>query len=360
MASLATVGMVGGGLHEPAGRESGRDAPAQAAAMDRIADAELLAVRGIVQHRYGRHGCALESCSEAARVHPGYPPAHAGRARALAGLGRPDEAIQAFCDAIACDPEFAAAHADYALTATRLGCYEDAVAAYGEAIRLAPDSGDVHAGRAFALAGAGRLDDAMAACERAVRLDPESAMPHAARGRVLAGAGSTSKALAAFERAARLDPGSASAHAGRGLALEALGRADEALAAYERAIGIDEYHELAKAGRSRLTGRPAGGTEPAGGPRGPRRRRARGAIACRAMDPDHVSARSYIEYCLSYAPCGGPGRALNAGTGRSPPLTSKEMSDVRESASSDRVVAMEGSELVGMIGGNGDRRQGEL
>ena len=77
------------------------------------------------------------------------------------------------------------------------------------------------------------------------------------------------------------------------------------------------------------------------------------------MDPDHVSARSYIEYCLSYAPCGGPGRALHAGTGRSPPLTAKEMSDIRESASSDRVVSMEGSEFVGAIGGGGDRRQGE-
>ena len=337
------------------------------------ADMAVLAIYGILQHQYGRHDGALESCSAVARACPGYPPAHAGRARALSGLGRPDEALHAFCDAIACDPECAPAHADYALAVTRLGCHEDAVAAYGEAIRLAPDSGDVRAGQAFALAGAGRLEDALEACKEAARLDPESAVSHAAYGRVMAGMGRTGDALSAFDRAAALDPGSASAHAGRGLALGSLGRHADALSAYERAIGIDRYHELARAGRNRTGRRCARGGEcdsdsgPGHGPGpGPGRRLEEGAApasragdwsalpgrrsacaaaaVCRAIDPDHASARGYIEHCLSHAPrAGGSAPAASL---RPTPLTEEEAAGLGESASCCEAVEMEGSEFA--------------
>ena len=367
------------------------------------ADMAILTIYGILQHRYGRHDGALEACSTVVRACPGYPPAHAGRARALSGLGRPDEALHAFCDAIACDPECAPAHADYALAVTRLGCYEDAIAAYGEAIRLAPDSGDVRAGHAFALAGAGRLEDALEACEEAARLDPESAAPHAAYGRVLAGMGRTGDALSAFDRAAALDPGSASAHAGRGLALESLGRhADalsafdraaaldpgsasahagrglaleslgrhaDALSAYEQAIGIDRHHELARAGRDRTGRRCArGGESGSGSGNGPcdgqrleegaapagragdqhtspgRRSACAAATISRAIDPDHATARGYIEYCLSHAPrAGGSVPAVSL---RPAPLTEEEAADLGESASCRKVVEMEGFEFV--------------
>ena len=328
-------------------------APGPEGARGGIKDAAMLAIYGILQHRYGRHGDALEACGAAVRARPGYPPAHAGRARALAGLGRPGEALDAFCDAIACDPECAPAYADYALMVTRLGCHEDAVSAYEEAIRLAPDSGDVHAGHAFALAGAGRLEDALATCKRAVRLDPESAMAHAARGRVMAGMGRAGEALSAFERAVRLDGGSASAHAGRGMALESLGRHAEALSAYERAIGIDEYHELGTAGRNRTRQRAspdgqarAGESEAARG--SGRAAGARSAGIERAMDPGHGSARGYIEYYMSHAPR-DDGCIPRRGGPRSPPLTAEEMADMRESASSSEAVVMDGSEFVDMI-----------
>ena len=373
----------------PTGREFGQTTPAPEQARGGISDVAMLAMYGILQHLYGRHDEALETCSAAARASPGYPPAHAGRALALAGLGRPDEAVDAFCDAIACDPECAPAHADYALMVTRLGCYEDAAEAYREAIRLAPDSGEVHAGYAFALAGAGRLEDALAACKKAARLDPESAHPHAARGRVLAGMGRPSEALSAFDHAVRMDGGSASAHAGRGLALESLGRHAEALSAFDhavrmdggsasahagrglaleslgrhaealsaygRAIDIDEYHDLAKEGIGRMErlaphGEPdgIGGPEPGSGLQG---RRAAGIG--RAMDPDRGTVRGYIEYCLLRAPREGDGHALHEGGPRSPPLTAEEKADITESASSDEVVTMDGSEFMDMIKGSG-------
>ena len=93
MASLANPSEAGGPLPAPAEREGGAAAPALAGEPGGIADAALLTLHGIAQHRYGRHAAALESCSAAARAHPEYPPAHAGRARALAGLGRPNEAL---------------------------------------------------------------------------------------------------------------------------------------------------------------------------------------------------------------------------------------------------------------------------
>ena len=68
----------------------------------------------------------------------------------------------------------------------------------------------------------------------------------------------------------------------------------------------------------------------------------------RAMDPGHGSARGYIEYCMSHAPR-DDGRTPRRGGPRSPPLTAEEMADTRESASSNEVVVMDGSEFVDMI-----------
>ena len=362
-----------GGQPSLADMERRKGAPVAEEAEGGTADVPALALYGILQHRYGRYDDALVACSAAVRACPGYPPAHAGRARALVSLGRPGEALDAFCDAIACDPECAPAYADYALMVTRLGCYEDAVAAYREAIRLAPDSGDVHAGHAFALAGAGRLEDALAACEKATALDPKSGGARAARGRVLAGMGRPEEALSAFdqalgldgrsasahagrgmvleslgrhaealsayERALRLDGGSASAHAGRGMVLESLGRHAEALSAYERAVGIDEHHGLAGAGMDRIERRGSSGSPG----------EARCAGTDLAMDPDHGSARGYIEYCMSHAPRGDEGQILREGGPRSPPMTAEEAADIKESASSNEAVVMDGSKFVDMV-----------
>ena len=401
MTSLANPSEAGGAFPAHAKKEGGIAVLARAREVGSIADASLLTMYGIAHHWYGRHAAALEMCNEAARAYPEYPPAHAGRARALAGLGRPNEALQAFSDAIACDPKFAPAHADYALTLARLGCHEDAVHAYKEAIRLAPDSVDVHVGHAFALAGAERFNDAKEAYEKAVQLGSGSALPNVARGRVMAGTGRYSEALTSFERAveidpesasahagrglalaalglpgealsayetaSRLDPGSASAHAGRGLVLEILGLHGEALSAYEKAVGIDEYHELARAGSIR-TGRDWTGGSPGGslrrgspgwdahvaGPRPtrgqPGRHSACSMIAACAMDPDPVPAHRYIEYCLLHAPRGGGGRrAPGAAELRSPPLTAEELSDITDPAPDDEAAAMPGLEFVDMI-----------
>ena len=371
-------------------------APAQAESEGGIANATILTVNGIVQHMYGRHDEAVKSCDAAVQDYPEYPPAHAVRARALASLGRPDDALQAFSSAIACDTKFAPAYADYAVMVTRRGCYEDAVQVYDDVTRLAPDSGDVHAGHAFALAGAERLDDAWTACERAVQLDPGSCMAHVARGLVLWCTKRPGDALAAFERAARLgprsasahagrgfalaalgrradarsayeravqlDPGSASAHAGRGLVLEALGRRADARSAYERAFGIDEYHVLAIDGRSRTErgGAPSDTHGPGSSRREnfvgdpgsdhaeSRRHDAHFAIACRAIDPDFTPARHYVEYCLSNAMRDDRRHAPHVDWERLAPLTADEISDIKESESSN-VVNVGGSEFVDMI-----------
>ena len=216
------------------------------------------------------------------------------------------------------------------------------------------------------MAGTGRHSEALASFERAAEIDPESASAHAGRGLALAALGRPGEALSAYEAASRLDPGSASAHAGRGLVLEILGRPGEALSAYKRAAGIDEYHELARAGSIRA------GRDWTGGPlrRGPPGRNARAAgpgpargqsgrhgacsmIAARAMDPDHVPAHRYVEYCLLHAPRGGGRgggrRAPGAAELRSPPLTAEELSDITDPAPGGEVAAMPGLEFVDMV-----------
>ena len=394
--SLANPSASAGTMSALAEGEDGAVALAQAESEGGIVNAAILTVKGIVQHVYGRHDEAIKSCNAAAQDCPEYPPAHAVRARALASLGRPDDALQAFSSAIACDAKFAPAYADYALMVTRRGCYEDAVFVYDDVTRLAPDSGDVHAGRAFALAGAERLDDAWAACERAVRLDPGSCMAHVARGMVmgcakrpaaalaafdraiqidpgsasahagrgfaLATLGHRARALSAYERSAQLDSGSASAHAGRGLVLEALGRRAEALSAYECAVGIDEHHVTAMDGRRRTGRREAPSDAPDPGLPGQGSHGVQGsarappeihvefsAIAYRAMDPGYAPASRYIEHCLSYAPRDGGRFVPHPGWRRSPPLTAKEISDIKEAAASTEVVTMLGSAYVDMI-----------
>ena len=181
--------------------------------------------------------------------------------------------------------------------------------------------------------------------------------------------GRHAEALSAYGRAVRLDGGSASAHAGRGMALESLGRHAEALSAYGRAIGIDEYHDLARECIDRAERRaPHDAADGIGGPdsRGRQEDHANGpeprnglqgrsppgrcaASIGRAMDPDHGSTRGYIKYCLAHAPRDDDRHALHGGGPRSPPLTAEERADIMESASSNEVVTMNGSEFMDMI-----------
>ena len=171
--------------------------------------------------------------------------------------------------------------------------------------------------------------------------------------------GRHAEALSAYDRALGLDEGSASAHAGRGMALESLGRHAEALSAYERAAGIDEHHGLAREGMDRIARRGSDGAPDGAGRPGPRERAERAcaaggqrrAGADLAMDPDHGSARGYVEYCMSHAPRYDGGTILRAGGPRSPPMTAEEAADIRESASSNEAVVMEGTEFVDMIRG---------
>jgi len=193
--------------------------------------------------------------------------------RALAGSGKPREAIPHFEKALVRLPGYSAAYLEIAqcrialadtagaVAALRRGqaaapkdprLHEreaqlwkrgrrpaEAVAAYRAAIALAPKDALLRVQLGEALRDAGALDEAARALREAVALDPAPASYWNALGMVLGAAGQMADAEAAFREALTRDAASALYAYNAGLAVERQGRAAEARALYADALRRD-------------------------------------------------------------------------------------------------------------------------
>ncbi len=90
----------------------------------------------------GEYAAALAAFDQVLAGAPQSAPSHLGRALALMGLQRHDEALDAFATALALTPDFAAAYANRGILHDRLGRYDDALADYRQALRLDPELAD--------------------------------------------------------------------------------------------------------------------------------------------------------------------------------------------------------------------------
>ena len=164
----------------------------------------------------GRFDRVLEHAS-------GYAPALAGRAQALATLGRDGEALSSYEAAAAADPSLDLGPRIEVLRFRGAG---DAV----QQARRAAEKGE--------------LDAARDAYERALAASPDSAFLYRELGTVEARAGRGARALELYRKATALDPADARSHVLAGDLLAADGHFEDAEREYTAAAAIEPSHDV--------------------------------------------------------------------------------------------------------------------
>lgn len=172
--------------------------------------------------------------ADAAFVHE----AHYLLGRALAGLGRPEEALVGFAAAVELRPDFTPALEEGTglLQAAQRG--EEALA-WAERWVAAERSPAALLALGHALYQAKRNEEALEALDAVLALDPGNAAALEGRGSVRVVLGQAEEALADFDAALLRGAAVPGAQCGRAAALRRLGRADEALQATDLALAAD-------------------------------------------------------------------------------------------------------------------------
>lgn len=172
--------------------------------------------------------------ADAAFVHE----AHYLLGRALAGLGRPEEALVGFAAAVELRPDFTPALEEGTglLQAAQRG--EEALA-WAERWVAAERSPAALLALGHALYQAKRNEEALEALDAVLALDPGNAAALEGRGSVRVVLGQAEEALADFDAALLRGAAVPGAQCGRAAALRRLGRTDEALQATDLALAAD-------------------------------------------------------------------------------------------------------------------------
>ncbi len=120
----------------------------------------------------GRPGEAIPHYREAIRIEPGSAIAWNDMGQAFKELGNAETAIDHYREALRIDPEYAMALYNLAAACDGLGRHEEAIRHYREAIRIRPDYADAVNGLGVALAQSDRVAEAEASFRKALALDP--------------------------------------------------------------------------------------------------------------------------------------------------------------------------------------------
>ena len=170
---------------------------------------------------------ALLAAESGVAVAPESTWAHQVRSRALAGVGRRDEAVAAAQRAVQLDPTWLRALADLAWVLGNAGRREEALAAGDEAVRLAPDDAEAWFAKSWAAQALPDWAEAEKALRRAVELQPDYSMWHNNVGYVVLQQGRFAEAVEWLREALRLDPMNKRALGNLGAALRWQGELDE-------------------------------------------------------------------------------------------------------------------------------------
>jgi choline-sulfatase len=160
--------------------------------------------------------------------------------RALAGSGKPRDAIPHFEAAIGRLPGFSAAYLELAQCRMALGDAPAAVAALRRGQAVAPKDPRLHEREAQIWKRGKRPAEAVAAYRAAVALAPKDALLRVQLGEALRDAGALDDAARALREAVDLDPAPASYWNALGMVLGAAGRLPEAESAFKEALGRDQ------------------------------------------------------------------------------------------------------------------------
>ncbi|GAB4469706.1 MAG: hypothetical protein OHK0037_28040 [Elainellaceae cyanobacterium] len=216
----------------------------------RLPEAEragLLCRLGWWQLQDGQLEGAIAQFDQVLLLRPDLVAAYHGRARALDGLGRFQEAIANYDQAV----KLAAAPGamlwrDRGCTLRSLGRYGEALTSYGKALERRPQDALSMSAKGSLLAVLRRQKRAaMQLCDRALQLDPNLPEAWNSKGVVHSVAGQYAEAQQCYERAIALDNRLDRAWSNRGIAMLRQDRVLEAIANFEQALSLAPHRQEA-------------------------------------------------------------------------------------------------------------------
>jgi tetratricopeptide (TPR) repeat protein len=181
-------------------------------------------------------------------IRPDAAVAHHNVGRALAIVGRIDEAIEHFRKAVHLEPEYGHAVSNLGQALSMKGRRAEALEFTQRAVTLDGRSVKIYVNHADVLDDLGRTEEAIDGYRRAIALEPGSSLAHDRLAFILMKANHFEEAMEQHQVTRRLDPTSGRPHLGIGMVLKHRGRSDEAIAELQDAIRLDpelvEAHSL--------------------------------------------------------------------------------------------------------------------
>lgn len=171
-----------------------------------------LVMLAAIAHQTGHNAEALALVDHAARFAADQPSVQYGRAVALYGLGRIDEAGAAYERAIELKPDYLEALHNLAALHQNAGRNSQAIQLYRRVLAVNPAFIDAHNNLGVALRDESRFAEAQRSFETALQLNPASAEAHNNLGVVLKAQGRLDAAIEHYRRALALKPDYIGAH----------------------------------------------------------------------------------------------------------------------------------------------------
>jgi tetratricopeptide (TPR) repeat protein len=202
------------------------------------------------------YDAALEIFEEGLGLDGGNEEAMAGKAKALSGIGRSDEAVSLLEKWLGKAPESLILLEAKGDVLESIGKNYTALEAYDAALEQDREDPVLWNKKGEALLGLGKFEEALGAFNEAVEMDEEYSDAWLGIGDSFFGLGKLDEAYKCFDKALELDETLTEAWYKKGTVLDAKGRWGGALQLYERAISLDpEYAEPRLSVAAALAGR---------------------------------------------------------------------------------------------------------
>jgi tetratricopeptide (TPR) repeat protein len=204
--------------------------------------ADSLHLLGVIAHKNGNDGCAIDLIAQAITLNGTDPSYHSNLGNLLRNQGRANEAAAFYRRAMDLRPNYAEALNNRGKMLATLHRPAEALAIYDRALALKPDYAEALNNRGNALGDLHRPAEALASFNKALALQPNYAEAFNNRGNALRALNRPADALASYDRALALKANDPVMLLNRGNALRDLNRSAEALASYDKVLALQPDH----------------------------------------------------------------------------------------------------------------------
>jgi Tfp pilus assembly protein PilF len=180
---------------------------------------DALHLLGLIAHRLGHHGPAIDLLQRALLALPQAADIHANLGAVLATIGQFEQAIEQYRQALALDPNHADAHNNLGTALGRTGRRAEAEAEFRRALELRPQFPEAINNLGIAIRDQGRPQEALPYFHQAIALRPNYAEAYNNLGATVERFGGQEEVVAAYRKALALRPDYPEAQFNLGLSL---------------------------------------------------------------------------------------------------------------------------------------------